>query len=251
MMIHIGAYLFRPSLFTSVVAVIVLAILLSLGFWQLDRAEQKAETLAAMNVSLKRPEIHVKSAEFFNENRLFQHVSITGTFDTARQYLLDNRIHKGQPGYLVITPLSFAGGTGAILVNRGWVPLGQDRNILPDIVVDDGSTTVKGIISNLPGKLPSFGIGKTPDTGHWPKVVRDIEIDQIGQQLGYTMPPSMLQLQQSHPAAYIQNWQPLASGPDKNRSYAIQWFTMALVLIIIYIGLNCRRHNTLAEEEKK
>jgi len=248
---QIAAYEFRPSLWVSLAMIVVLCILLSLGFWQLDRAEQKAETVQAMEQQLGKPEIEVYSGDFFKKNRRFRHVVISGVFEAEHQYLLDNRIHKSQPGYLVVTPFKFNGGAGRILVNRGWVPLGRDRNVLPVIDVTTAQTTVRGVVSDLPGKLPSFGIGPTPDTASWPKVIRDIEIDQINEQLGYTMPPSMLQLEQSHEAAYVQNWQPLASGPDKNRSYAIQWFAMALVLVIIYIGLNCRRRQTSASEEKQ
>jgi len=246
---QIGNIEFRPTLFTTVIAIVVLCILLSLGFWQLNRADQKSRTLEAMEATLGVPEVFVDSIEFFSENKRFRHVSIKGEFQAEQQYLLDNRIYKGQPGYLVVTPFKFGSGNGWLLVNRGWVPLGLDRNILPAITVKTNQTTIAGVISDLPGKLPSFGIAATPETSRWPKVVRDIEIDQISQQLGYTMPPIMLQLEQSHEAAYIQNWQPLASGPDKNRSYAIQWFAMALVLGIIYIGLNCRRHKSSAEEE--
>ena len=248
---RIGVYEFRPSPWLTLVMLVVLGILVSLGMWQLDRAGQKQRTTDEMEKKLKKPEVNVTSASFFNENRRFQHVEITGSFEPGQQYLLDNRIHKGQPGYLVITPLRFDGGAGHILVNRGWVPLGQDRNILPAIDIETGPVTVQGLISDLPGKLPSFGIAATQETSTWPKVVRDLEIDQISRQLGYTMPPNLLQLQQSHEAAYVQNWQPLASGPDKNRSYAIQWFAMALVLIIIYIGLNCRRVSPSADDKKK
>ena len=121
------------------------------------------------------------------------------------------------------------------------VAIGNTRQDLPEIRVTGLPRTIRGILADLPGKLPSFGIGPPINSGAWPRVVRDVEIEQIGLDLGYTMPPYLLQLEQDDTAAYTQNWQAIASGPEKNQSYAIQWFSMALVILILFIGLNSRR----------
>jgi hypothetical protein len=48
----------------------------------------------------------------------------------ASNTLLDNQVRDGRPGYHVLTPLRMA--ENAILINRGWVPLGEFRQVLPD-----------------------------------------------------------------------------------------------------------------------
>jgi len=238
---QIGAYQFKPSGATSLIAAVVFLILMSLGLWQLSRAEQKASTQQALNASLSLSELEIVSPLNVDEVNRFRHVRLEGRFDTQHQYLLDNRIHKGRPGFLVITPFWYANENSVLLVNRGWLPLGQTRQDLPNITVADAPRVIRGILADLPGKLPSFGIGPSTSGGGWPRIIRDVEIEQIGLDLGYTMSPYLLQLEQADSAAYTQNWQAIASGPEKNQSYAIQWFSMALVIVILFIGLNSRR----------
>ncbi len=238
---QIGVFQFKPTITVSVITLIVFSILVSLGLWQLNRAVEKAQTQQELQSSLEQLEIDVLSPLQVEDEYRFRHARIKGYFDARHQYLLDNRIEKGRPGFLVITPFVYASGKAKILVNRGWLPLGKRREDLPDISVTDKVVVIRGILADLPGKLPNFGISATISDGRWPKVIRDVEIDQISAQLGYTMPPYLLQLAQEDVSAYAQNWQPVASGPEKNQSYAVQWFGMALVILILYIGLNSRR----------
>ena len=232
---------FKPTLSVSLITLVVFGILVSLGVWQLNRAEQKAQTQLALLNSLEKLEIEVLSPIRDGKQYRFRHIRMTGYFDNKHQYLLDNRVEKGRPGFLVITPFVYAAGKGVILVNRGWLALGKTRQDLPNISVKSDLQTIHGVMADIPGKLPNFGISATVSDGRWPKVIRDVEIAQIERELGYTVPPYLLQLAQDNSAAYTQNWRPVASSPEKNKSYAIQWFGMALVIVILYIGLNSRR----------
>ena len=238
---QIGTFQFKPSLLTSLFAGVVFLILMSLGFWQLSRAEQKADIQQALSESLALSELEILSPINADTRNRFRHVRLEGRFDTQHQYLLDNHIHKGRPGFLVITPFWYANGESVLLINRGWLPLGKTRQDLPQIAVAETPRVIRGILADLPGKLPSFGMGPPVTGGSWPRVIRDVEIEQISLDLGYTMPPYLLQLEQADSAAYTQNWQAVASGPEKNQSYAIQWFSMALVILILFVGLNSRR----------
>jgi len=238
---RLGPYQFQPSLRISLISGVVFSILMSLGVWQLNRAEQKAQTQQALSESLALSELEIVTPLKTSTAYRFRHARLQGRFDTKHQYLLDNHIYKGRPGFLVITPFWYANDNAVILVNRGWLPLGKTRQDLPNIIVSDTQQNISGILADLPGKLPSFGIGPPVNSGQWPRIIRDVEIEQISLDLGYTMPPYLLQLGQDNPAAYTQNWQAIASGPEKNQSYAIQWFSMALVILILFIGLNSRR----------
>lgn len=232
---------FRPSIFITLITLVVLTVLISLGLWQLDRAKLKQQTQRALEENLAQMTLDIEVPLSNDSQYRFRHVRLAGHFDNQHQYLLDNRIEKGRPGFLVITPFVYAGDKAVILVNRGWVPLGATRDDIPDIRVSEEAQHISGVLADLPGKLPDFGMSKPGAVAGWPKVIRDIELAEINRDLGYTIPPFLLQLAQSSEAAYMQNWQPVASGPEKNQSYAIQWFGMALVVLILYIGLNSRR----------
>jgi len=54
--------------------------------------------------------------------------------------------------------------------------------------------------------------------------------------------PVILQLDESNEDGFVREWQPVYGvTPDKHRAYAMQWFTLALVLLLIYIGVNSKR----------
>ena len=102
----------------------------------------------------------------------YQRVRLRGSFDAARQILLDNMPSvSGRPGYRVLTPLDRADGRGWVLVDRGWVPLGATREALPDVAVDTREREVSGILDVLP--IPGLRVGPAAvrDDASWPRVL--------------------------------------------------------------------------------
>jgi surfeit locus 1 family protein len=54
--------------------------------------------------------------------------------------------------------------------------------------------------------------------------------------------PVILLLDESDAHGFVREWQPVYDvTPDKHRAYAMQWFTLAVVLLLIYIGVNSKR----------
>ncbi len=135
MSIKIGSRIFAPRVFTTLLTCVLIALLLSLGRWQLRRADEKrqlfdsfaAGTGATRPIDLETPRL-----------RRYQHVEASGHYDQARQILIDNMVNAERAGYFVITPFALSGG-GWVLVNRGWVPLGASRAERPAIPVDAGN----------------------------------------------------------------------------------------------------------------
>ena len=82
---------------------------------------------------------------FNAESLRYRRVVLRGTFDPARQVLIDNRLYREQAGYHVITPLRLEGSNMHVLVNRGWLPAAADHRILPDAAVPNGSVELTGI----------------------------------------------------------------------------------------------------------
>ena len=60
-----------------------------------------------------------------------KHVAARGRFVDERTVYLDNKLRHGRPGYEVNAPLRLDGTY--VLVNRGWVPAGKSREVLPQI----------------------------------------------------------------------------------------------------------------------
>jgi surfeit locus 1 family protein len=237
---RIGSLEFSPGRWPTVVTLILFGILVSLGFWQLDRAEQKRVLLGqyggGQNQTVLQLEADLKSAAGLN----YQNAVVVGHYDGGHQFLLDNRTHAGQAGYQVLTPFTIRDSEVAVLVNRGWIPLGKSRDRLPDVTVHEDRQRISGRLKIPPRKV--FMLGEEEPRQGWPWRIQRIRIEPLSAELGQPLLPVVLLLDAEQPDGYVRQWRPLAGfGPERNIGYAVQWFGLAAALLIIYLAVNTRR----------
>lgn len=219
--------------------IVLLGILLSLGFWQLDRAEQKRKLVADFEQGVgDRTPLRLTSASDVAPEFEYSRAEARGSYDNSQQFLLDNRTRGGRVGYEVLTPLITANGS-AILVNRGWVPLGMSRDRLPQVVVGEQPRTVIGLLKLSPGKV--FMLGAEQPRTIWPYRVQHVDVDLFSKELGYPVSPYTLLLDSQQPDGYVRDWRPVEFGPERNVGYAVQWFGLAAALLTIYLLVNLKR----------
>src|ERR1044071_4204342 len=85
----------------SLLTVVLLPLLLSLGFWQLRRAQEKLEL--PDQYAARQSEAPIVFEQLNTNGDLqYRQVQLTGRYDNTHNFLLDNRIHQGQPGYELI-----------------------------------------------------------------------------------------------------------------------------------------------------
>ena len=236
----IGSVEFSPGRWPTAVTLVLFGVLVSLGFWQLDRAEQKRALLDQYGNGKKETvlqiEADLKSAAGLN----YQDAVVVGHYDNSHQLLLDNRTHAGQAGYQVLTPFAIRDSNVAVLVNRGWIPLGASRDRLPDVMVPEDPRSISGRLKIPPEKVFMLGEGE-PRQG-WPYRIQRIDINSLSAELGRPLLPVVFLLDAGQPDGYTRKWQPLAGfGPERNIGYAVQWFGLAATLLIIYLAVNTRR----------
>jgi len=220
---------------------VALPILISLGIWQLHRAEEKQvlqnEYDRRANDGPVKIQKHLQKADDLR----FYKVTATGFYDASRQILLDNRTHKGAAGYHVITPLVIQGSDTIVLVNRGWVPLGASRQVLPDVAPPDGLQTVIGL-ATIPLK-GGFQLGDLPDKKNpWQVVWPRLDIDHYQKLIGAPVQPAAILLDPGSKAGgYIRTWKRLDAGIAVHQGYAFQWFSLALVLFVMFLFMTFRK----------
>lgn len=238
---------FAPRWWAVVAWALVTLAMLGLGRWQLERADEKIALMAAAAaargadpVDLATIDDPVAAAEAYRRTR------VSGRWLTDRQFLWDNRAHGGRPGLEVVTPLLLDGGR-AVLVNRGWVPLPATRSVLPDVRVPSAA--------DVPAPVELVGLASRPSRGFaggdalvadapWPRWLQYFDYDAVADALGVPVLPFVLQPERGGPAGVAllaENWQPTASGPEKHWSYAVQWFSMAAALTVLFVYVNLRR----------
>jgi surfeit locus 1 family protein len=241
---QLGRLTFKPALVPSLVTLLLLPILLSLGFWQLRRAHEKEALQAAFQAAVNAAYVPVASLDPAAPEAQYRGVIAPGRYDADHQILLDNQVQDGQPGYQVFTPLRLTGQTQAILVGRGWVPLGPSRQQLPDLQVTTTAVTVKGRLSQPPS--PGLRLAEPAGTTYsWPHVVQYVDYQRLAEALGYPLAPVVLLLDPAAENGYLRDWRPQFGGfgPERHWGYALQWFSLAAALVVIYIVVNTQRRS--------
>lgn len=236
----LGAFDFRPGWLPTLVTLPLLAFLVGLGLWQLDRAEQKRSLLDQWQERREAPPKALASV-LAGEAERFTRVAVRGRYDGEHQFLLDNRIRESRPGFHVLTPLKLANGDGAILVNRGWVPMGQGRSDLPELPVPEGPVRIVGGLAPPPQTGMRMGAADPGGQG-WPKIVQHMDPQRVSGQLGYPVPAQVVRLDPGAPGGFEREWgAPVPFGPQRHLGYAVQWFALAVTLLVIYMAVNTKR----------
>lgn len=216
-------------------------MLLALGFWQLDRAKQKAELQAAFTERFQQPPVPLTGVDPADPASRYRRVIAIGRYDSGHQILLDNQLRDGRPGVHVLTPLRLADGA-AILVNRGWVALGESRQVPPDLAAPPDIMTVTGWLGQPANPGLRLGDAAGADR-NWPRMVAYVDYDRLAAILGYPLQPAVMLLEPDAPCGYWRDWQPRFGGfgPERHQGYAVQWFALAAALAMLYLAVNTRR----------
>ena len=169
----------------------------------------------------------------------YKKVAVRGRFEPAYQILLDNRVHNEQAGYHVITPFQIENSKLYVLVNRGWVPLGADRSVLPEINTPKEMMEVTGAATLPPSKIYEL---KQPEvTAGWQTVWQNMDIKRYREAVPFHMQPIIIQMDDGSPAGFVRDWPRPDDRIGTHRGYAFQWYGMAAMLLIFYIVTNIKK----------
>ncbi len=221
--------------------VIVLApILLWLGFWQLQRAEEKQTLQEHFDQQMKLPPIALDMSAVADDGRSinYRRVALAGEFNNSRPILLDNRVYHGVVGYEVLSPFIITDGK-VLLVNRGWIKGSLDRRQLPDIPPVQGLVDLVATIY-VPYSKPII-LQDDQWSQKWPLVVQWEDINRLGMLLHVeSIFPYSVRLEAGQPGALDIDWAPINTKPEKHRGYAVQWFSMAAALLAFWLYSSIR-----------
>ncbi|MFO1322708.1 MAG: SURF1 family protein [Burkholderiales bacterium] len=214
----------RPAALPTIATVAAVALFVTAGLWQRDRMEQKLALRAQLDAAQARAPEPLPDVRDWAPLR-FVPVSATGTFDAARQILIDNRTHDGVAGYHVVAPLALADGR-VVLVDRGWVAGGATRADLPRVPPPAGVVTVRGRINTAPSSFVELNRDTVAGA-----VWQNLDVGRYAQATGMAVLPIVVE--QTAPAAdadaLVRDWPAPDLGADKHRIYMVQWFTFALL----------------------
>jgi surfeit locus 1 family protein len=215
-----------------------------LGFWQYHRGVARSEQWREFEAATG-PAQDADAANLAALPR-WSRVRVRGSWDTQRQFLLDNISQDGAPGYQVLTVLRLQGG-GQLLVNRGWVPFSGYRDQLPDVslTTDELAAPTTQMLTGRLGALPVAGLqsGRQPPatTGPWPRLTSFPQPDELASAYGSPLLPGVLLLDPDSGTGYLRQWRPPGLPPERHFGYAAQWWMFAAAALVIYLVLNVKR----------
>ncbi|MCG3211671.1 MAG: hypothetical protein FOGNACKC_05317 [Anaerolineae bacterium] len=218
----------RRWLPSTLLVLMGMAVLVRLGFWQLDRLEQRRAHNAQLAAQLAQPPLELTGAAGLPANVADlknRRIVARGEFDFERQIGLKAQTWQGEPGIHLVTPLRLASGE-AVLVDRGWVPVDESAPAQWPQFNETGPATITGHV-RLSDTLPN---ARPPDgpQQEWYRV----DIEAIAPQLPYPILPIYVQqLPPANNSAYPARLTPevdMSEGP--HLGYAVQWFLFALIL---------------------
>lgn len=226
---------FKPSLWSTLAAAVGIAATVALGFWQLGRAQEKSEAMAAREAALQEAPVHLGQTPIEATSVEGRRVEARGRFDASGMVLLDNRVRHGQAGYEVVMPLKIEGDGMHVLVNRGWVRGTGDRSRLPEITTPAGVVHVVGL-----ALVPGRKVFELSDSAPQGPVWQNLTLGRYRARKGYTLQPIMIQQTNDTGDGLVREWPTAARSIDVHRSYAVQWFALAVLIAVVYLGFSFR-----------
>jgi len=232
-------WLLSPRWVVAHVVVIVVAIVfVNLGFWQLRRLDER-RTANAVGESRFESEptgldVLLGAVGSDLDSLEFHRAVATGSFQPEHEVLIRSQVHQGVAGFHVITPLLTESGR-AVLVNRGWVPLGLDQVPVTEAPPPDGLVTVEGWVH--PTQLrPALG-PQDPGEGRLVTMSR-VDIARIQEQVPFHLEPVYLVLLgEQVEGRPVLPTPPTFDDEGSHLAYAIQWFGFALIGVVGYLAI--------------
>ncbi|MGH8747222.1 MAG: SURF1 family protein, partial [Burkholderiales bacterium] len=227
---------FRPTWWGAALTVAGCAAFIVLGNWQTHRAQQKRALAARVDAALAGAPLKLPSHQVAAADFALRRVVAQGEFVPAHTVFLDDKIYRGRVGYEVVTPLRLAGTTLHVLIDRGWLPAGARRDVLPEVSTPVGEQRIEGLaLTRLPHAL-ELGSG-VPQGRVW----QNLRIADFSRESGLALLPLVIEQDSVAPDGLVRDWPRPDSGAARNESYALQWYLFAVLALVLFVVHSHRR----------
>lgn len=222
-----------PNKKITLLTSLILPLLIVAGCWQLQRAAEKRDMEQHWQAQQQLPVVVLNGNNILQLSD-YQRVMSNGYFSPIHQWYLDNRHRQGQYGFEILQEFILDDGA-KLLVNRGWVAAGSGRQHLPKVVTPAGQQTIFGELMTL---QPYALLENIPISDSWPQVILHPDLTRMRDQLDYPLPSRYVRLDGTSQGALITNWQLTALSSARHMGYAVQWFAMAIALVMWFLIAN-------------
>lgn len=213
----------------TLVAFVAIVIMLTLGFWQLDRKVEKEERLSQIAYAKQQQSLAL-------ENVILSYGAYQDFLIDAKgkliegSFYIDNKLRDGKAGFHVMLPFETA--SGVVLLDLGWLPANAPRPALPTF----DPLTLDALTGVLYIPLDNRLIKETNvNYGTFPALLQQVDLTQMERHIGQGVLPFVLRLQPQNSSEFVREWQAVTMSPEKHLGYAIQWFGLAVAGLTVYL----------------
>lgn len=229
---------FTPSWPMLMLTALFFLLFLRLGFWQIQRANEKNMMIVAQKAQEKqKPKLWTKKQTLPLQ---YASIKLKGHY-LPQKLLLDNQHYHHQFGYDVLSAFELKDGV-VILVDRGWVPGNLDRQVFPNVQIPQSEIKLRGY-AYFPNKKQWVLGPILEEKGNKTIILERVDVQLISQVLQKEVSPFIIRLEKRDAHGFVREWETVSMPPQRHLAYALQWFVMALVVLIIFVALNLKKKN--------
>ncbi len=234
---------------TCLAVVLLLPLLVALGSWQLQRADEKRELQRVFEArAVAAPTALSVLWQADADALAYLPVELRGRFLPGHDVLLDNQMHRRRYGFHLLSVMALDAG-GMALVNRGWIAGDPSRRTLPDVVELSGEQQLQATVYVPPGEAYVLKADSL-ETG-WPEVIQAVDLEALGRLLPEDLFPYTLRVAPGQAVAEVAEWPVVNVSPEKHTGYAVQWFAMAGALLIVFVFASSNLRQVLLGRRKQ
>ena len=230
----------RLNFWMTVCVVPALMLLIGLGVWQLQRLEWKEGLIAERTAQLALPAVQLSRvpADGWQAFEL-RHVEVRGRFLHDRSVEIVSRTLRGRAGVHIVTPLVLSDGSGTVLVNRGWAPPPGERRA-DEMWLPDGAVRLEGVL-RAGGKTSAWVPDNEPANDIW--FFADPAAMAAATGLEDARPYIIEAAADEGDSRFPVGGQTVTAVRNDHLQYAITWFSLAAVLVAIFVLYHVRRRS--------
>ena len=243
--IHLGRYCFQPAWSMTLLTLVLVSLLAALGFWQLARADAKVQLIERYEKNSALPALDLNAGDFSSRQLDYRLVSADGEYQDVPFILLNNQIYQGRIGFHLLNLFRLAESGQYLLVNQGWIPATAEGKPMLSAFQFRlyNSQKVQGMLVPVPRVGLRLGELRY-QSGARVMELPYLDLSWLAQVLNVELRPSVLLLDAQIVSQYKQQRQAIWLNPQRHRGYALQWFSLALALVIIYLVTNLKRSDS-------
>ena len=232
--------LFKSSVISKIIlitlAIVTILVMVKLGWWQLDRSAFKAEKQMMINSRISQSFRELPESIISAPKWRYYKIVVRGEYLPELGFLVDNIVNNSVAGVTVVTPFEIQGSDNLILVNRGWVSWEADRRTLPIVQTPQDEIELAGIL--IPPQQDHFYLKDPKDSKELEQLWSQLDFKRFEEKTVHPVQPLILVLDSNQPGSYeyIEQFRE-DSWVARHKAYAVQWFGLAITLMIITLVL--------------